>query len=313
MRPESWIRSTSTVRFTAARTDWIRRSRISSCGASTNAITKYRPDVIYFDEHAGDPQVYLGIRMGLGPLAPPLVANYYNKSLAWNQGEMEVVILLKGVGGRYDSFENSPELLPSSSAPWSEPRRGSSNQESAPIPSRPRRASKTGTTARASLDGATQSILGLQTDLETQSTELGGLRGDLTGVRFDIDDQRAGLDRLTQITEAQFTRLDGIARDVTVNAREVDAVRSDMERILAAFEELSQSVRAREGMEMILVTTTGSYQIMRGNRAEAAGSRWGLHWLPVGIPFVAVGGGASVPFTLQQGEPRVFELLQQVR
>jgi hypothetical protein len=166
---------------------------------------------------------------------------------------------------------------------------------------------------QSSLDGATQSILGLQTDVETQGTELGGLRGDLTGVRFDIDGQRAGLDRLTQTTRAQFTRLDGVARDVTVNAREVDAVRSDMERILAAFEELSQAVRAREGMEMILVTTTGSYQIVRGNRVEAAGSRWGLHRLPVGIPFVAVGGGVSVPFTLQQGEPRVFELLQRVR
>jgi alpha-L-fucosidase len=77
-----------------------------------DAITKYRPDVIYFDEHAGDSQVDLGIRMGLGPLAPPLVANYYNKSQGWHQGEMEVVILLKGVGGRYDSFQNSPELLP---------------------------------------------------------------------------------------------------------------------------------------------------------------------------------------------------------
>ena len=77
-----------------------------------DAITRYHPDVIYFDEHAGDSQVDLGIRMGLGRLAPPLVANYYNKSLAWNQGEMEVVILLKGVGGRYDSFQNSPELLP---------------------------------------------------------------------------------------------------------------------------------------------------------------------------------------------------------
>jgi alpha-L-fucosidase len=50
--------------------------------------------------------------MGLGHLAPSLVANYYNKSLSWNQGKLDVVINLKGVGGIYDSFQNSPELLP---------------------------------------------------------------------------------------------------------------------------------------------------------------------------------------------------------
>jgi alpha-L-fucosidase len=77
-----------------------------------DAITKYHPDVIYFDEHAGDSQMDLGVRMGLGPLAPPLIANYYNKSLKWNNGKMDVVINLKGVGGRYNSFQNSPELLP---------------------------------------------------------------------------------------------------------------------------------------------------------------------------------------------------------
>ena len=77
-----------------------------------DAITKYHPDVIYFDEHAGDSQVDLGVHMGLGFLAPPLVANYYNKSLQWNHGKMEVVVNLKGVGGRYNSFQNSPELLP---------------------------------------------------------------------------------------------------------------------------------------------------------------------------------------------------------
>ena len=52
-----------------------------------DAITKYHPDVIYFDEHAGDSQVDLGVHMGLGFLAPTLVANYYNKSLTWNQGK----------------------------------------------------------------------------------------------------------------------------------------------------------------------------------------------------------------------------------
>lgn len=77
-----------------------------------DAISKYHPDMIYFDEHAGDSQVDLGVNMGLGFLAPPLIANYYNKSMRWNQGKMDVVINLKAVGGRYNSFQNSPELLP---------------------------------------------------------------------------------------------------------------------------------------------------------------------------------------------------------
>ena len=77
-----------------------------------DAVTKYHPDVIYFDEHAGDSQMDLGVRMGLGLLAPPLVANYYNKSLKWNQGKMDVVVNLKGVGGRYNSFQDHPELVP---------------------------------------------------------------------------------------------------------------------------------------------------------------------------------------------------------
>ena len=77
-----------------------------------DAITKYHPDVIYFDEHAGDSQVDMGVHMGLGFLAPILAANYYNKSLKWNDGKMEAVLNLKGVGGHYDSFQNSPDLLP---------------------------------------------------------------------------------------------------------------------------------------------------------------------------------------------------------
>jgi alpha-L-fucosidase len=77
-----------------------------------DAISKYHPDMIYFDEHAGDSQVDLGVHMGLGFLAPTLTANYYNKSLQWNHGKMDVVINLKGVGGRWNSFQNSPQLLP---------------------------------------------------------------------------------------------------------------------------------------------------------------------------------------------------------
>ncbi|MDP4271715.1 MAG: alpha-L-fucosidase, partial [Bacteroidota bacterium] len=77
-----------------------------------DAISKYHPDMIYFDEHAGDSQVDLGVKMGLGFLAPILIANYYNKSLKWNNGKMEAVVNLKGVGGQYNSFKNTPELLP---------------------------------------------------------------------------------------------------------------------------------------------------------------------------------------------------------
>jgi alpha-L-fucosidase len=76
-----------------------------------DAITKYHPDLIYFDEHAGGSQVDLGVHMGLGFLGPQLAANYYNKSLKWNGGQMEAVLNLKGVGGRYNSFQNSPDLL----------------------------------------------------------------------------------------------------------------------------------------------------------------------------------------------------------
>jgi alpha-L-fucosidase len=77
-----------------------------------DAVTQYHPDVIYFDEHAGDSQTDLGVHMGLGFLAPTLAANYYNKSLQWNHGKMDAVLNLKGVGGQYNSFQNSPELLP---------------------------------------------------------------------------------------------------------------------------------------------------------------------------------------------------------
>jgi len=76
-----------------------------------DAITRYHPDVIYFDEHGGDSQVDLGVHMGLGFLAPQLIANYYNKSLKWNKGKMEAVVNLKGIGGRYNSFQNNKELL----------------------------------------------------------------------------------------------------------------------------------------------------------------------------------------------------------
>ena len=77
-----------------------------------DAITKYHPDVIYFDEHAGDSQIDMGVHMGLGFLAPLLLANFYNKYMQWNHGKMEAVVNLKGVGGRYNSFQDHPDLLP---------------------------------------------------------------------------------------------------------------------------------------------------------------------------------------------------------
>ena len=75
--------------------------------------TKYHPDVIYFDEHAGDSQVDLGVHMGLGALAPTTRWRTTTTSRSqWNQGKMDVVMNLKGVGGQYNSFQNSPALLP---------------------------------------------------------------------------------------------------------------------------------------------------------------------------------------------------------
>jgi alpha-L-fucosidase len=76
------------------------------------AIDKYHPDVVYFDDHAGDSQLDLGVHMGLGSIATTILANYYNKSLAWNQGKLDVVMNMKGVGGQYDSFQSNEALVP---------------------------------------------------------------------------------------------------------------------------------------------------------------------------------------------------------
>jgi alpha-L-fucosidase len=77
-----------------------------------DAIEKYHPDVVYFDDHAGDSQVDLGVHMGLATISTTILANYYNKSLTWNQGKMDVVMNMKGVGGQYDSFQNNEALMP---------------------------------------------------------------------------------------------------------------------------------------------------------------------------------------------------------
>ncbi len=76
-----------------------------------DAVSKYHPDVIYFDEAAGDTLMDLGVKMGLGFLAPPLVANFYNKSMQWNHGKMDVVINLKCIGGRSNSFKDR-DMIP---------------------------------------------------------------------------------------------------------------------------------------------------------------------------------------------------------
>ncbi|MFZ0430629.1 MAG: alpha-L-fucosidase [Acidobacteriota bacterium] len=49
-----------------------------------DAVTQYHPDVIYFDEHAGDSHEDLGVHMGLGFLGPQVAANYDNSSRQWN-------------------------------------------------------------------------------------------------------------------------------------------------------------------------------------------------------------------------------------
>ena len=77
-----------------------------------DAIRKYQPDMIYFDDHAGDSQIDLGINMGLGRLTPQILADFYNIADRRTEGRRQVVATFKGVGGRYDSFQNTPELLP---------------------------------------------------------------------------------------------------------------------------------------------------------------------------------------------------------
>ena len=77
-----------------------------------DAIRKYQPDMIYFDDHAGDSQIDLGINMGIGKLTPQILANFYNIASKRTEGNKQVVATFKGVGGRYNSFQNNPELLP---------------------------------------------------------------------------------------------------------------------------------------------------------------------------------------------------------
>ena len=52
-----------------------------------DAITKYHPDMIYFDEACWRFQVDLGVHMGLGFLAPSLLQTTTTNHLNWNQGK----------------------------------------------------------------------------------------------------------------------------------------------------------------------------------------------------------------------------------
>ena len=76
-----------------------------------DAIRKYQPDMIYFDDHAGDSQEDLGINMGLGKLTPEIIAIFYNIASKRANGNREVVATFKGVGGRYNSFQHNPEMV----------------------------------------------------------------------------------------------------------------------------------------------------------------------------------------------------------
>ena len=76
-----------------------------------DAIRHYQPDMIYFDDHAGDSQEDLGINMGLGRLTPQIIANFYNIASKRETGNREVVATFKGVGGRYNSFQRNPEMV----------------------------------------------------------------------------------------------------------------------------------------------------------------------------------------------------------
>ena len=76
-----------------------------------DAIRRYQPDMIYFDDHAGDSQEDLGINMGLGRLTPQIIANFYNIASKRKSGNREMVATFKGVGGRYNSFQRNPEMV----------------------------------------------------------------------------------------------------------------------------------------------------------------------------------------------------------
>ena len=74
-----------------------------------NDLLKYNPDLLYFDESTGTNMVDLGVKMGLGHLAPKIAANFYNKNLKANDGELTAVLNLKEVGGHRNSLDSVEE------------------------------------------------------------------------------------------------------------------------------------------------------------------------------------------------------------
>ncbi len=79
-------------------------------------------------------------------IATTILANYYNKSLTWNQAKMDVVMNMKGVGGQYNSFERAARPCnPLPSALLSGAPRRIRNRRSAPIPSKPSTTSRVST------------------------------------------------------------------------------------------------------------------------------------------------------------------------
>lgn len=74
-----------------------------------NDLLKYNPDLLYFDESVGTNMVDLGVKMGLGFLAPQIAANFYNRNIAANDGELTAVLNIKEVGGHRNSLDSVEE------------------------------------------------------------------------------------------------------------------------------------------------------------------------------------------------------------
>lgn len=73
-------------------------------------LLKYNPALLYFDESVGvNGIVDLGVKMGFGYLAPQIAANYYNKSMALNEGKQIAVLNMKAVGGKHNSLSTPEE------------------------------------------------------------------------------------------------------------------------------------------------------------------------------------------------------------
>lgn len=74
-----------------------------------NDLLKYNPDLLYFDESTGTNMVDLGVKMGLGHLAPEIAANFYNRNMAANDGRLTAVLNMKEVGGHRNSLDSIEE------------------------------------------------------------------------------------------------------------------------------------------------------------------------------------------------------------